>query len=119
MALQTSFGRLLRDSRRNAGITQRELAERAGVDFSYVSKLENDRLPAPAADTVVRFCEIIGVPAERLLALSRKIPSDVQDSISSSAGAQEFLRTARELRLSDDEWRDLRATVRRLREDSH
>lgn len=118
MTPHPSFGRALRDSRRGAGITQRELAERAGVDFSYVSKLENDRLPAPAADTVVRFCEIIGVPAERLLALSRKIPSDVQDIIGSSLGAQEFLRVARDLGLSDDEWRDLRATVRRLREDT-
>jgi transcriptional regulator with XRE-family HTH domain len=118
MAKAASFGRVLRDSRRAAGITQRELAERAGVDFSYVSKLENDRLPAPAADTVVRFCEIMGVPAEQFLALGRRIPSDVQETISSSLGAQEFLRTARELELSDDEWRELRTAVRRLRNET-
>ena len=117
MAKTASFGRILRESRRAAGITQRELAERAGVDFSYVSKLENDRLPAPAADTVVKFCEIIGVPADQFLALGRKIPSDVQESISSSRGAQEFLRTARDLGLSDDEWRGLTTAVRRLRDE--
>ncbi len=46
-----TFGELLREKRRTAGVSQRELAAGAGLDFSYISKLENGRIPPPAADT--------------------------------------------------------------------
>ncbi len=113
-----SFGGLLRERRRTAGITQRELAQRAGVDFSYISKIENDRIPPPAADTVVKLCEILKTPAEELLARIGKIPSDVQGQLGASAAAQEFLRTVQGLALSEEEWRQLATTVRRFREGS-
>jgi transcriptional regulator with XRE-family HTH domain len=118
MGAEQSFGALLRERRRAAGITQRELADRAGVDFSYISKIENDRIAPPAADTVVKLCEILGTPPEELLARIGKLPSDVQGQLGSSAAAQEFLRTVQELSLSDDEWRELATTVRRFREGS-
>jgi HTH-type transcriptional regulator, competence development regulator len=118
MGPQQPFGALLRERRRAVGITQRELAERAGVDFSYISKIENDRIPPPAADTVVRLCEILGTPAEEMLARIGKLPSNVHGQLGSSAAAQEFLRTVQELSLSDEEWRELATTVRRFREGS-
>jgi transcriptional regulator with XRE-family HTH domain len=113
-----TFGELLRERRRQAGITQRQLAERAGVDFSYISKLENDRLGPPSADTVVKLSQILGTPAEELLTLVGKLPSDVQDQLGASAGAQEFLRTVQQLALSDEEWRQLATTVRGFRKES-
>ena len=58
----SSFGILLRKYRLTAGLTQRDLAAMAGLDFSYISKLENNRLPPPAADTIVLLCSILGVP---------------------------------------------------------
>jgi len=111
-----SFGGALRERRRAAGLSQRELAERAGLDFSYISKIENDRLPPPAADTVVKLCRILGTPSEELLALTGKIPSQVQQSLSTSAAAQEFLQEARRMKLSETEWRRMASTLRRLRE---
>lgn len=112
-----SFGALLRDRRRAAGITQRELADRAELDFSYISKIENDRIPPPAADTVVRLCAILSIPPEPLLARMGKLPSTVEDQIGGSTAAQEFLRTVQHLALSDEEWRELSSTVRKLREE--
>jgi hypothetical protein len=67
---------------------------------------------------VVKFCQILNIPAEELLALIGKIPSDVQGQLGASAAAQEFLRTVQELALSDEEWRELATTVRRFREGS-
>ncbi len=107
MPVEQTFGAVLRARRREAGLTQRELAERAGLDFTYISKLENDRVPPPAADTVVLLCVVLGVRPEELLALTGKIPSDVQELVSSSPAAQEFLRAASLRGLSDDEWRRL------------
>jgi transcriptional regulator with XRE-family HTH domain len=113
--LARSFGAELRERRRAKGVSQRELAERAGVDFSYISKLENDRIPPPAADTAVKLCQILGIRPEDLLALGGKLPSEVEQSVGSSSAAQEFLREAQEMRLSDDEWRKASGMLRRLR----
>src|SRR5579862_1169231 len=90
--LDQRFGPALRDHRRAAGLSQRELAARTGLDFSYISKVENGRLPPPAADTIVAICQVLDIPPEDLLALTRKIPSAVQQTVSSSKAAQQFLR---------------------------
>lgn len=113
--MQRTFGQALRELRRQGGVSQRELAQRIRVDFSYISKLENDRLPAPAADTVVAICNALGIPQEELLALIGKIPSVVEKAVAISPQAQGFLRAAQLMRLTDPEWKELRASLRRLR----
>lgn len=110
-----SFGAALRELRRDAGVTQRELAQRTGLDFSYISKLENDKNAPPAADSIVKICEVLGVPPERLLALTGKIPSDVHQTVATSSAAQEFLRQSQRMNLTEDEWRALSGEARRLR----
>src|ERR1700741_1715240 len=112
-----TFGDKLRQVRRDAGFTQRELAESAGLDFSYIRKVENDRNSPPAADTIVRICNVMKVPPESLLALTGKIPSDVKETISANVAAQEFLREPHRLALTENEWRELSRTVRRLRKE--
>lgn len=113
--MMQSFGTALRERRRAAGLSQRELAARAGLDFSYISKVENDRLPPPAADTVVKLCHVLETAPEELLALTGKIPSQVQRTVSRSVAAQDFLREAQEMKLSDEEWKRMANTLRRLR----
>jgi len=112
-----TFGLTLRDLRRRAGLSQRELAERTGLDFSYISKVENGRLPPPAADTVVSICRVLEVPIEDLLALTGKIPSEVQQTLSTNKGAQRFMREAHHLGLTEEEWGRMSETLRRLRSD--
>jgi transcriptional regulator with XRE-family HTH domain len=115
--MEPSFGAVLRVHRRAAGLTQRELAERADLDFTYISKLENDRLPPPAADTVVTLCQIIGIPPEGLLALTGKIPSEIQHMVSSSSAAQEFLSEALRQGISEAEWRRLAGLLPHLKDE--
>src|SRR5688500_12825080 len=102
--MANTFGDALRERRRAVGVSQRELAERIKVDFSYISKLENGRLPPPAADTIVAICQVLEIGAEELLALTGKIPSEVQRTVSGSKAAQAFLREAQQLALTDEEW---------------
>ena len=111
-----SFGTKLREYRRQANMSQRELARRIGRDFSYISKVENDRLPPPAADTVVKICEVLNIETDELLALTGKLPSDVQSSVSTSKRAQRFLREVQELALSEEEWDLMIHSLQRLRE---
>ncbi|MCL4553183.1 MAG: helix-turn-helix domain-containing protein [Candidatus Marsarchaeota archaeon] len=116
--MNTSFGAALRERRRSAGLSQRDLAQRAGLDFSYISKVENGRLPPPAADTIVSICNVLGVSAEEMLALTGKIPSEVQQTISTSKAAQEFLRHVQQMELTDDEWGRMSKSLQSLREKS-
>jgi transcriptional regulator with XRE-family HTH domain len=114
--MEDRFGEVLREKRRAAGISQRRLAERVGLDFSYISKLENGRLPPPAADTIVDICRVLGARPEELLALTGKLPSGVQETVGTSEAAQEFLQEARQMRLTDAEWQQMVRSLKRLRD---
>lgn len=50
---------LVREARRRAGLTQRELAERAGTTQSAVARLESGRT-RPSFDTVLRMIRLCG-----------------------------------------------------------
>ena len=112
-----TFGEAMKTLRREADVSQRTLADGVGVDFSYISKVENGRLPAPAADTVVRICQVLGVPPERLLSLTGKLPTDVQEAVGGSPAAQQFMRSAQQLGITEGEWLHLGEEMRRLREE--
>ncbi len=110
-----TFGQTLRDLRRSKGVNQRELADKVGVDFSYISKVENDRLPPPSADTIVKICEALSVPPDELLALTGKMPTQVKDMLSTNPSALQFMREAQAMQLTDEEWQKLTKELKRLR----
>jgi HTH-type transcriptional regulator, competence development regulator len=112
----SNFGELLRERRRAAGMSQRELAAATGLDFSYISKLENGRIPPPAADTVIQIGRALKTSSEDLLAASGKLPPRVQAAVSSSPAAQSFLNSAMRMNLTDEEWRELTSSLSRLRD---
>jgi transcriptional regulator with XRE-family HTH domain len=113
--MERTFGQALREVRRSKDMSQRELAKKVGVDFSYISKIENDRLSPPAADTIVKICKALEVPVEDLLALKGKIPSELEDAIGSSPAALKFMKRAQAMDLSEEEWEELAHQMRRLR----
>ena len=112
---QKTFGQTLKEIRRSKDITQRQLATAVGVDFSYISKIENDRMPPPAADTIVKICEVLDVPPDALLAMTGKMPTQIKEAISEKPAAQEFLREAQNMTLTDDEWSTLTQQLKKLR----
>jgi non-specific serine/threonine protein kinase len=72
---QLSFGDLLRRHRRAAGLTQAELAERAGLSMRGINDLERGARTAPRKDTVTLLADALGLaPEERaaLFAASRR-----------------------------------------------
>lgn len=115
MSMNQSFGQALRDLRRAKGVTQRGLAEKVGVDFSYISKIENDRLRPPAADTIVKICEALEAQPDALLALTGKIPSEVKETLGSSPAAMQFIRNVHSLHLTEQEWTELTGQLKHLR----
>lgn len=110
-----TFGQALKEIRRSKNVTQRELATEVGVDFSYISKIENDRMSPPAADTIVKICEVLSVPPDDLLAMTGKMPTPIKEAISDKPAAQAFLREAQNMTLTDDEWSALTQQLKKLR----
>ncbi len=114
--MEPTFGTMLRSLRQRAGLSQRDLAQRAGLDFSYLSKIETGRLSPPAADTIVLLCSFLGVAAEELLALTHKLPSEVAVRISGSCAAQLFLREAQDL--TEEQWQQLTQHLLEMKKES-
>lgn len=114
--MENQFGESLREKRRAAGISQRELADKINVDFSYISKVENGRLPPPSADKIVEMCRVLDIRPEELLALTGKLPSDIHKSLGTSEAAQEFLQEAQRLGLSEEEWKKMVKSLKGLRD---
>lgn len=112
-----TFGQLLRRYRRAAKLSQEELAQAAGVDFTYVSKLENDRVRPPSEDTILRFCKALTIHGDELLFAARRVPTDIGSAMVSSKNALQFLRTAETMQLSDAEWLKLSSALKNLRDD--
>lgn len=63
-----TFGKVLREKRTARGLTQKELAELANVDDSYISQLERD-YKFPSARTVEGLARALGVEVAELLAM--------------------------------------------------
>ena len=54
---------ILLDARKNAGLTQQELAERIGADKGYVSRVERG-LIIPSVSTLYRIAAAMGLTVE-------------------------------------------------------
>jgi transcriptional regulator with XRE-family HTH domain len=111
-AASETFGEKIQRLRREHGLTQRTLAEQLGIDFTYLSKLENDRGEAPGEETVRRLGQLLETDVEELLALAGKVPPALRDRAQHDV---QFARLLRHLpRMSDRELKDIyrRASIR-------
>jgi transcriptional regulator with XRE-family HTH domain len=93
METDVTFGRRLRELRRLKGMSQRELAERVGVDFTYLSKIENDRMLPPGVETIATLARILAADVDELSVLAGKIPPDVADILRQNLGALKAFRS--------------------------
>lgn len=66
MQIRETFALNLRKRRQAAGLSQEELAHRAGIDRTYISALERC-LYGASIDVVSRLAEELGVEAAELL----------------------------------------------------
>jgi transcriptional regulator with XRE-family HTH domain/tetratricopeptide (TPR) repeat protein len=65
---RVTFGKVLREKRIGRGLTQKELADLASVDDSYISQLERD-YKFPSARTIENLAQALGVEVAELLAM--------------------------------------------------
>ena len=101
--MQQDFGTRLRELRRERGMTLRALADAAGLDFTYLSKIENGRAGYfPGADTIRELAQILEVDALDLLHLAKKVPPELT-TVAGTPQARRFLQRASEI-ASPKDW---------------
>ncbi len=101
----TTVGQRIREIRKDRNLTQRQLAERVGINFTYLSRVENDRLDdeqTPREDTLQKIAKALNTDADELLLLARRIPDAFRERILSKPGI--FRRI---LNLSDSDLEEL------------
>jgi HTH-type transcriptional regulator, competence development regulator len=92
--------------RKLKGISQRRLAASLGIDFTYLSKLENGRAEPPSEETIRNLAANLaateleaGFLTDRLLALAGKVPTELK---ARAANDHNFASAIRELTYADE-----------------
>ena len=77
-------GERVRELRKSKELTQRQLAHRLGVSFSYISKVENERLHSgdyPSEKIIHKLAHELDADEEELLLLADKVPAGIRKRI--------------------------------------
>ncbi len=87
-----SFGKRIQELRRASGLTQRQVAQELGIDFTYLSKLENSRGEPPGEETIRGLAHLFHADPEELLALAGKISAELREKATNDVEFARFLR---------------------------
>ena len=75
------FGERLRELRKAKNLSQRTLGNRVGVSFTYISRIENEKLEFgdyPSEDLICKLAKALEVDEDELLILAEKIPERIR-----------------------------------------
>ena len=107
-----SFGDYLRELRKAKGLSQKELAERVGIDFTYLSKIETGGAAPPAEDTILRLADVLRADADKLILLAGKVPKDLSKVVTGSSAVPTLLRAMKDKEFTEEQ---LEECLRQLR----
>ena len=87
-----TFGQIIKEARKSNQITQRDLAKRIDVDFTYISKLENGVLEPPSEEVIVKMAVVLGIDENELFLAAKKVPTEFKNTILQEGTANIFFR---------------------------
>lgn len=88
-----TFPELLKDLRKKRALSQRELASKIGVNFTYISKLENGTEPPPSELTLINMARVFEVNRYDFILIAGKVPSDFEQLIRTRKDVQVYLKS--------------------------
>ena len=112
------FGQRLRNLRKQKNLSQRDLAARVGIDFTYLSKIEGGRLDPPSEVIIQRIAQVLEADEDELINLAGKVPKDLKAVLEESPQAVELLRVLSERKLPEETYRKMLDLARKSRADS-
>lgn len=78
------FGERIRELRKAKNLGQRGLGELVGVSFTYISKIENEKLDFgdyPSEELIHKLASVLGADADELLLLAQKVPEQIKKRV--------------------------------------
>ncbi len=79
-----TFGERIRELRKANDLSQRDLADKVGINFTYLSKIENGKLDFaqfPSEETIRNLAQALGADEDELLLLAQKIPDAIRQKV--------------------------------------
>ena len=79
-----ALGQQLRELRKARNLSQKQLADLVGINFTYLSKIENERLDFaqfPSEDLIQRLAKALNADVDELLILARKVPETIRQRV--------------------------------------
>ena len=89
---KNKFGQMVRELREKAGLSQRALGDKVGVDFTYISKIESGAKPPPSKKVLIKLATILNIDEEKMMILTGKIPEDIAEMLR-NPGVIRYLRS--------------------------
>ena len=107
------FGLRLRRDREAAGLTVRQLASAADINYSYITKIEKSSSKTGISRSVVRSLAVaLDADEFEYLHLSGLVPEPL-DALLATSESREFLREVTSQDLSSQDWQALCRQIRR------
>ena len=79
-----NFGQKIRQLRKARTLSQRDLAGKVRVSFTYISKIENGHLDFgdyPSEELILKLAKALEADTDELLLLAKKIPESVRKRV--------------------------------------
>jgi len=108
-----TLGQRLKALRRDTNLTLRELGKKVGVDFTYLSKIENDKTDnrPPSADLLSRLAQVLNADEGELMLLARRIPEEAKKIFTTDKNALQFFRTIKNSNRDQKFWDEINELV--------
>jgi len=119
MAGNPAFGRRIRELREakkrdDPKFSLRKFAAAIGISPTYLSKVEVGEFAPPSPENIKKMAALLEVDADELLALAGKVAPDLPEIIRDQPRAMaDFMRTVRELDVSEEELQKLTERLRK------
>jgi transcriptional regulator with XRE-family HTH domain len=79
-----TFGQRIKELRKAKGLGQRAVAAQVGINFTYLSKIENDKVDFaafPSEDTIRKLAKVLEADVDELLLMAEKIPDQIRQRV--------------------------------------
>lgn len=90
-----SVGARVRDRRKQLGLSQRDLAERVGIGYPHLSKIEGG-VETPSDELIRNLARELDEDVDEMMALAQRVTPDLAQLVIDENVARAFLRRVRE-----------------------
>lgn len=105
MNIDPAFGTRIKELRQAKNLMQRELAHKAGMDVTYLSKIEKARVVPPPRDVIEKLAKVLDADLGDLLGLAGKTSPQLEQTFKIESARKFLFRHAPNL--TEEDWERL------------